>query len=108
MYIYGQSAAKILKGIRFRDYLEREYWRNLGNGGNYYKMLIKIYILVDPISNQVRYVGKTCQSLSKRLNGHFFKKSRTHTSSWIKSLKSKNKIPIIELLDEVPEPEWIF
>lgn len=71
-------------------------------------MLIKIYILVDPISNQVRYVGKTCQSLSKRLNGHFFKKSRTHTSSWIKSLKSKNKIPIIELLDEVPEPEWIF
>ena len=35
--IIGQSAAKIpIKGIRFNDYLEREYWRNLGNGRNFY------------------------------------------------------------------------
>ena len=64
---------------------------------------IKIYTLSDPITGQVRYVGKTKCSIIKRLN-HHINKSRnnptTHRDNWIKSLLLIDLSPIIEVVDE--------
>jgi hypothetical protein len=68
-------------------------------------LTIKIYILIDPITNEVRYVGKTEKKLIYRLSGHICEsiksEKKSHRSSWIKGLLAKNTRPIIELLDEI-------
>lgn len=67
----------------------------------------KIYILVDPVTNHVRYVGKTSKSLNERLRGHIEKsrnlKNKWHVAQWIRSLTSEGLAPIIELIREVEE-----
>lgn len=70
---------------------------------------VKIYTLSDPITLEVRYVGKTVQGLEKRLNQHLLdsKKFKNLNSNWLKSLKRKSLKPIIEELDEVDESKWI-
>lgn len=65
-------------------------------------MEVKIYVLKDPLTNEIRYLGRTKNSLKIRLNGHFSKakqnKFKTHKDNWILSLKTK---PVIELLEIV-------
>lgn len=64
-----------------------------------------IYLLIDPMTNMVRYVGQTynverrikehineCNSLSKN-------KSKSHKSNWIKKLKKMDKLPIMEIIE---------
>ena len=70
--------------------------------------MTKIYTLTDPITNQVRYVGKTIRPLSDRRNKHVQDAKRTlnHRACWIRGLLSKGVKPIIELLEEVPNSEW--
>ena len=52
----------------------------------------KLYYLTCPESLEIRYVGVTKQSLSKRLKQHLYKVNRkdrrgqTHKSAWIQSL----------------------
>lgn len=74
--------------------------------------MITIYTLSDPITNQVRYIGKTKRELRFRMYAHLsnykIKKEKNYKNSWIKSLKKKNLIPIIEILDVVMEDEWEF
>lgn len=67
-----------------------------------------IYSLKCPISNTIRYIGKTIESLEKRLNRHIgdIKKSN-HRVNWIKSLLIKGLKPEIELLEEVHIDDWI-
>lgn len=64
-------------------------------------MVYYIYTLSDPITNQVRYVGKT-MNLSSRYNHHLCtpKKANYYNKNWIKSLKSKNLLPIMEVVEE--------
>jgi hypothetical protein len=62
---------------------------------------IKIYTLSDPITNEVRYIGQTKHSLEERLKGHLKSKEKVWRVYWIKSLKEKNLIPKIELIEEV-------
>lgn len=71
-------------------------------------MKIKIYTLQDPITKQIRYIGKTKNTLNKRLISHIFDKANNHKTCWIKSLKLQNLLPIIDLLDEVEEENWEF
>lgn len=68
-----------------------------------------IYILIDPITNQVRYVGKA-NNISQRYKAHLnrARKHQIHKANWIKSLKEKGLKPIIEVIDEVPIDNWIF
>jgi len=66
-----------------------------------------IYTLNDPETNEVRYVGKS-DNPKKRLYMHLWRESKTHKSSWIKSLKNKGLTPLIEVLDEVPLDDWRF
>jgi hypothetical protein len=70
-----------------------------------------IYTLCDPITKEVRYVGKTIQSLYVRYCDHIsFKNKRKNSNyrnkNWIKSLLNKNLYPEIELLDEVNFNIW--
>lgn len=65
-----------------------------------------IYILIDPETQQVRYVGKTV-NLKKRYNNHLFPDNNYYVSKWTRKLMSKGLRPILEVIDEVFEG-WEF
>lgn len=61
-----------------------------------------IYTLSDPISLDIRYIGKT-KNLKDRLQRHMspynLKQTWNPKNKWLKNLKNNNLKPIIELLD---------
>lgn len=72
--------------------------------------MIRIYALVDPRDNEVRYVGKTKQTIKKRYQQHL-KAARLRTDEswrthWISKLLRLGYSPRIELLQEVPVTDW--
>ena len=71
------------------------------------KKYVFIYTLEDPITNEIRYVGKT-NNLKVRYSNHLVEKAKCHRKNWIKSLKNKGLKPIMKVLDAVPEKEWQF
>lgn len=66
-----------------------------------------IYSLEDPITGQIRYVGKS-NNIKKRLVQHRFDNHKSYKTNWIKSLKDNNLEPILNIIDEVPKEEWSF
>lgn len=71
---------------------------------------VKIYTLKHPDTLEVRYVGKTVRSLSRRLGNHIDNAKRSkhnkHLSNWILNILSNGKRPIIELIEEVDNSVW--
>lgn len=67
---------------------------------------VHIYVLKDPETGEVRYVGKTTQSLEKRLYGHLREKNKTYKCNWINSLQKKNLQPIIESIEKASYETW--
>jgi len=67
-----------------------------------------IYKLIDPITNEIRYVGKTDKELSIRKNQHIrdSKRYNNHKSNWIKLLIREGYEPIIELIEECDNDKW--
>jgi hypothetical protein len=65
-----------------------------------------IYILQHPITNDVRYVGKSINP-KRRYYSHLCNKDKikTHIYNWIKSLKNNNLKPIMTVIDET-ENNW--
>lgn len=65
-----------------------------------------IYTLEHPITNEIRYVGKT-NSPDRRLHYHWTVgfKSNNKTGNWLKSLKKINLKPIMTIIDE-SEDDW--
>jgi group I intron endonuclease len=63
-------------------------------------MKYKIYKLIDPITNEIRYVGRTIQTLENRLKKHLKAEDKSHRVNWIKSLSAKDLQPKIELICE--------
>ena len=59
-----------------------------------------IYKLIDPISNEIRYIRLTFNDLNQRLKSHCSEKSKSHKSNWIQQLKSKGLKPIIESIED--------
>lgn len=63
-----------------------------------------IYTLSDPITNEIRYIGKT-NNIKDRLKRHLQKSNldkyekNTHKSRWIRSMLICDKSPNIEILD---------
>ena len=68
-----------------------------------------IYILKDPISNLIRYVGKS-NNPKDRLKNHvnLSKKDQSHKRNWILKLKKKGLKPVMEVIDVVPIDSWQF
>jgi len=66
-----------------------------------------IYTLADPVTREVRYVGKAI-NLQKRLRKHVYDSTggheQGHKANWIKSLRAQGLKPIIEALEEIVEP----
>lgn len=66
----------------------------------------RIYRLVDPITNKIRYIGQTRLTIQERLKNHFkdrnqAKNTNNHNGNWIAKLYRVYKIkPIIELIQE--------
>ncbi len=63
-----------------------------------------IYELIDPITDETRYIGKTID-LKGRYSGHLNDFSFTHKTNWVKSLKNKGLKPVLNVIDEVNENE---
>jgi hypothetical protein len=64
-----------------------------------------IYALEDPITNIIKYIGKS-DDPAKRLDVHLNRLSKnTAKNSWLKSLSEK---PNILILDEIQKTEWGF
>ena len=61
-----------------------------------------IYVLKDPETGEVRYVGKSIQP-KKRFRDHLCEKTKTHRVNWFKSLASRGLKPIMEIEDEAQE-----
>lgn len=72
-------------------------------------MDILIYGLVDPRTNEIRYVGKTTQTLNKRLSQHLCsnKKHNPHKFNWINQLKTLNLKPTIILIESCNDKNWV-
>lgn len=64
-----------------------------------------IYVLKDPTTGEVRYVGKTDNPI-KRARTHLVDRNNNHRTCWIKSLLSLGLKPVLEVIDEVPMTEW--
>jgi hypothetical protein len=68
-----------------------------------------IYVLIDPRTNMIRYVGKA-NNVSQRYKAHLnrARKHQIHKKNWIEQLKKEGLKPIIEIIDKVPIDKWIF
>jgi len=73
--------------------------------------MYNIYILRCPISSEIRYVGQTRTSITKRLGGHIYeatnrrKNKLNHKDNWILKLLKMGHRPIIEILESHKDVE---
>lgn len=60
-----------------------------------------IYVMKDPTTLEVKYVGKTVQTLISRLGQHIADsyREKNHRAYWIQSIVKGGKIPLIEEID---------
>ena len=73
-------------------------------------MKILIYKLIDPITKEIRYIGKTKNSLTKRLYEHCTLrnlKTNTYKNNWVKQILKLNLRPEIYMVEEVNDDNWI-
>lgn len=70
-------------------------------------MFTFIYALEDPITNKIRYVGKS-DNPQKRLYAHInrCKFLKTHKDCWLYGLLTKNYKPKLIILEKVRQCEW--
>jgi hypothetical protein len=71
--------------------------------------LTYIYTLSDPMTNEVRYVGK-CNNPKERYKAHLNKArdKNTHKRNWINKLRDFGLKPTFEIIDIVPINNWHF
>lgn len=67
-----------------------------------------IYSLKDPITKEIRYIGKSNNPERRLLAFHIpqARLKRTHKECWIYSLIKNNQCPIIEILEETDNEHW--
>lgn len=71
---------------------------------------VYIYALICPLSNEIRYIGKTV-NIKNRIRYHFnpnHTDTNTHKKNWINKLKSDNLKPEVLILDTIEclDKEW--
>ena len=62
---------------------------------------IYIYALVDPRDDTIRYIGKTIQSLEKRMKSHLRRRDGTRRARWIEELSASQQKPSIHILEVI-------
>ena len=72
--------------------------------------MVKIYKLLDPKTKEIKYIGKTINSLETRLIGHMTQLILSNPrfsekNEWISSLLKEGYCPIIELIELVNEKQ---
>ena len=68
-----------------------------------------IYILIDPLTNQIRYVGKANDPKKRYLSHKNKSKDKnTHKRNWINKVMLKGVYPEIEVIDKVLKSEWKY
>lgn len=67
----------------------------------------KIYVLKDPDTDQVRYVGVTF-NLKKRIAAHFcpWTKDKSRKTEWVRELKQNGKRPVLAVIDSCTDDNW--
>jgi len=65
----------------------------------------RIYMLVDPRTNTVRYVGQTSRTLEARLEDHLKGYKASQKDKWIVELVAAGMRPRIELIEDATEVE---
>jgi hypothetical protein len=63
-------------------------------------LTVYIYTLSDPETGEVRYVGKTLD-MPHRMRGHLAVRGTAHRNSWIKSLRVRGLMPVMEELERI-------
>lgn len=63
-----------------------------------------IYVLIDPRTNEIKYVGRTTQKPERRLYQHIYKsKKRSHArAKWIRELAREGLRPLMRVIEVVP------
>ena len=101
----GQSAAKPLSNNELYEEgsttISQESTGEISGKRSLFNQKIKIYTLKDPLTNEIRYIGKTKYSLVDRLCKHLITYEKNHRANWIRKLSKQNLKPIIELLEEM-------
>lgn len=71
--------------------------------------IVYIYGLIDPLTNQLKYVGKSV-SPKLRLRKHLSERHKydTHKDRWLRKLINSNTKPELIIIDVVKECEWVF
>ena len=71
--------------------------------------LIEIYALCDPLTNEIRYVGKSKNSL-ERFKGHLRDSRRFNTPVyvWIRELAKTERLPLLRILATTNEQHWKY
>lgn len=71
--------------------------------------VIYIYTLTDPLTNEIRYVGKTIQKPEKRYAQHITsaKKRKTYVNIWVDDLLKDNLKPILNVIDHCVDCDWV-
>lgn len=67
---------------------------------------VHIYILSDPRTKDIRYVGKS-ENAMERWRKHLMDKSNLHKFNWVTSLKKLGLSPVLEIVEIIDESEWM-
>lgn len=71
---------------------------------------MKIYVLKEPDTLKIRYVGITSKTLKQRLRKHLdnalYTKHNPHLCNWLLKYYKKDQLPIIELLELCAKENW--
>lgn len=65
--------------------------------------MTRLYVLIDPVTLEIRYVGLTTMTLRDRLSGHCSGQGKTYAQHWIKSLLQSGLKPLIAEIDVVDD-----
>lgn len=60
-----------------------------------------IYFLIDPRTDEIRYVGKTIQDLKTRLQAHMRDTYKCHRVHWLNELKREGLLPRILVVEDI-------
>lgn len=70
---------------------------------------VYIYLLKDPLTGEIRYVGKTATETNIRFNGHISEarvSQKNERCKWIYRLLGMNTKPIMEVIEKCNESNW--